>query len=127
MKADPRKVKAVKIERNLPCVLSDPERLDYGRKLADLNYALDDIERERKAAADTFKDQISTTDAAIRKFTTAIRDGIERRMVDCEWVYHWDSFTKQLVRGDTFEVIESAVIEPDERQMELNGSDDHAK
>lgn len=82
-----------------------------------MEYAKDEIEREKKSTMDTFKDQLSATDAGIHRMATAIRDGFERRDVDCEWLYHWDSFTKELVRHDTDEVIETKVIEADERQL----------
>ena len=121
-----RKTQTIKVARNLPVVLNDNEKREYGRKLADLEHNKEQIELEKKAASDTFKEQLSAVDAGIRRFVTSIRDGIERREVECEWVYFWESLTKQLVRCDTDEVIERDMIGQDERQIGLDGIDTNA-
>lgn len=112
--------------RNLPCVLTDSEKLIYGRRLADAESELDSIEAEKKNAVDGFKERASAVGVAVRRYVGFIRDGIERREVDCEWIYHWTSFTKQLVRTDTGEIIETEVIGVDERQIGLDGIDNNA-
>jgi hypothetical protein len=122
-----KKTQTVKTSRNLPCVLTDAEKLDYGRKLADAENELDTIDTEKKNAVDGYKEKTSAVQVAVRRLVSAIRDGMERREVECEWVYYWDSFTKELVRSDTGESIERAVIGPDERQIGLDGIDKNAE
>jgi hypothetical protein len=113
----------VKTMRTLPCALTDTEKIRYGRQLADYENDSEQIELDRKAAADGFKERLSAVDGSIRRLAVVIRDGIERRDVECEWIYHWESFTKQLIRCDTNEVIESEVIGHDERQLGLDSTD----
>ncbi len=119
--------KSVKTSRHLACILSDEEKLQYGRKLADLEDSSEQCEIEKKNAVDGFKEKQSAIDVGIRRFVAAIRDGMERREVDCEWIYHWDSFSKELSRCDTGEVIEREIIGPEERQIGLDGIDSNAK
>lgn len=118
-----KKSLTTKTVRNLTCQLTDAEKLAYGRTLADLEHDAETLEGEKKAMVDSFKERVSAVDVSIRKYATAIRDGIERRDVECEWIYHWPTFTKELVRGDTGEIVESAVISSDERQLGLDGID----
>lgn len=121
-----KQTKTVITSRDLPCVLTDDEKRDYGRKLADLEHNKEQVEKDKKASSDLFKDQLSAVDAGIRRLVTFIRDGIERRAVECEWVYYWQSLSKELVRKDTNEVIEREVIGHDERQYGLDGIDKNA-
>ena len=103
----------------LPCVLDDDEKRDYGRRLADLEHNKVTVETEKKAANDRFKERLSAIDVGIGQHVSAICDGFERRDVDCEWQYHWESFAKDLVRLDTGEVIEREAIGTEERQIGL--------
>ena len=112
--------------RHLMVSLSDDEKREYGRRLADPDHDKDTVEAEKKSAMDGFRERLSAIDVGIGRLVTAIRDGMERREVECQWVYFWDSCTKQLTRMDTDDVIESAVIDPDERQIGLDGIDGNA-
>jgi len=109
MKTD--KKLTTKTSRNLPCVLTDIEKLEYGRRLADSENELETIEAEKKSAVDGFTERTSAVAVEIRRLVSCIRDGIERREVECEWIYHWETFTKQLVRQDTGEIIQSDSME----------------
>ncbi len=106
--------------RNLFCVLTDSERLDRGRKLAELEENYDTCTVEKKAAVDSFKDRESAIEAGIKQLVPIIRDGMERRSVECEWRYHWSELTKELMRLDTGEIIETEIISAEERQIGLD-------
>ena len=119
------RTQTTKTTRDLMVTLTDDEKREYGRKLADLEHDREAVETEKKAAADGFKERLSAIQVGIGRLVSTIRDGVERREVECEWVFYWDSLTKELSRADTGEVIERAVIGPDERQIGLNGIDNN--
>jgi hypothetical protein len=108
-------------KRDLPCVLSDSEKLEFGRRLADAESELDQIEAELNQAKAGFKERTSAVEVGIRRYVSCIRDGIERREVACDWIYHWETLAKELIRRDTGEVITTEPIGMDERQMGLDG------
>lgn len=115
-----------KTVRNLMCELTNDEKREYGRKLADLEHDKDIVEADKKASADSFKEKLSAIDAGISRLVGPIRDGVERRDVECEWVYHWETFAKDLVRCDTGEVVITEAITPRERQLGFDGIDNNA-
>lgn len=120
------KVQTVQTTRDLPCILNDDEIRLYGRKLADLEHHREQVALKKKAAVGGFKVELDAIDAGIRDLVTAIRDGMDRREVPCEWVYHWESFAKELMRTDTGGIIERDMIGDDERQIGLDGIDNNA-
>ena len=120
-----KKEMTTKISRNLMVELSEDEKKKYGRNLANLLYDKGQIEAEKKAAMDGFKEKLSSLEVDAGKLASAIRDGAEHRDVECEWVFHWDSLTKTLTRTDTGEIIETDMIGPDDRQIGLDGIDNN--
>lgn len=112
-------VKSVNVERSLPCQLSYTEKIDFGKKLADLEHAKRTIEREKEGAVKAFKEQITATEFGIGEVTGILRAGEERRLVRCRWGYDWGSMMKTLTREDTGEIVETAIIQPEERQMNI--------
>ena len=125
MAKEQERTQTTKATRYLMVTLTDDENREYWRKLAALEHDKGAVETEKKAAVDGFKERLSAIEARIGWLVSAIRDGVERRELECEWVYYWDSFTKELTRTDTGEVIERDVIGPDERQIGLDGIDNN--
>lgn len=113
-------VKSVQVKRSLPVQLTDSEKRDYGRKLADLEFGKRQIEYEKKVAMEWFKDQLTATELAIDDTSNVLRAGSENRDVVCRWSYDWMSMMKRLMREDTGEIVETAIIQPEERQMDLS-------
>ncbi len=118
-----KKKLTTKTTRDFACTLTELEKLEYGKKLADLGYSKEQIEADKKAATEGFKQQLAAVESGSKRLISAIRDGMERREVDCEWIYRWESLTKELVRCDTGEIVEREVIGVDERQIGLDGID----
>jgi len=111
--------KPIIVKRLLPCVLTETEKMERGRQLADLEYAKAEIERAKKTANDRFKDELTATELAIEKTTVIVRAGEENRDVECEWRKNWDVMIKSLIRLDTGEIVETAAIREEERQRDL--------
>ena len=116
------RTQTTKTTRDLMVTLTDDEKREYGRKLADLEHDREAVETEKKAAADGFKGTALGNPSRNR---VTIRDGVERREVECEWIYHWEILSKELSRADTGEVIERTVIGPDERKIGFDGIDNN--
>lgn len=107
------------IQRNLPVLLTTDEKVDYGLNLAELHQDYGSVEIKKKDAADRFKNELDELNARISYFSRVIRSGEEWRNVDCQWRYIFDTNTKELMRMDTGEIVETAAITAEERQLLL--------
>lgn len=105
--------------RKLPVVLSDEEVLQRGEELARAideleTYQADERERVKDAA-----DHVKLERKRIGDLATVVRAHKEEREVQCEWEIDYEAGLKRLKRLDTHAVVESKVLEPDERQTKL--------
>lgn len=107
------------ITRKLTCILTEDDVLDRGRQLAQTEYDLAAIEREKKAANDEFKKQLDATSGKIVNLSRAIKNGEEERDVVCVVNDNWGNYKKEVVRTDTGEMIESYDMTEAERQRSL--------
>lgn len=107
------------INRFLPVPLTTPEKVDYGRNLAHLHQEYAALEIEKKHVADTFKDRLEGLDGRISALAVVVRNGEEVRDVECHWRYLFESNTKELIRMDTGEIVETTAISASERQLVL--------
>ncbi len=107
------------LTRHLPVLLTIPEKLDYGSRLAELHQQYANVESQKAIAAATYKETLIELDGRIAHLARVLRDGHESRAVDCTWRYLFASNQKELVRIDTGEVVETAAITAEERQLLL--------
>jgi len=107
------------IHRTLPVALTRDEKVNYGWRLAGLYKDYQQVEYAKKAAAENFKEQLDTLDARISHLAGIVRAGEEPRDVECVWRYLFETNSKELIRTDTGEVIETKAIEAAERQLLL--------
>lgn len=107
------------INRNLPVPLTTPEKVEYGRNLAHLHSDYTKLEIDKKASADTFKYSLEALDGRISHLAGVIRAGEEDRQVECRWRYLFETNSKELIRMDTGEIVETATITAEERQLML--------
>ena len=105
--------------RSLPCVLTEPELLERGNRVADVLRDLEDLDEKRKQAAADFKGRIDVLDATARQLGKEIRTKTEYRMVEVVRETDYRRNVAEVVRSDTGEVIESRPLTPAERQMEI--------
>jgi hypothetical protein len=112
---------SIQVKRTLSCILNDTEKRERGKSLADLEFAKAEIEYAKKLAMERFKDQLTATQLAIDDMVRVVRDGAEDRELECYWRYDYASMMKTLTREDTGEIVETAIIQPEERQMNING------
>ena len=107
------------INRFLPVPLTIPEKVDYGRKLAHLHQEYASLEIEKKHVADNFKEKLEGLDGRISALAAVVRNGEEVRDVECRWRYLFEVNTKELIRMDTGEIVETTAITAQERQLVL--------
>lgn len=99
---------AKRIERELPCHLTEDEKSERAHDLA-LNVAeYNKIDDERKASAQEFNDKLKKLDTDQRKLARIVETGLEDRTVVCEWRYNTPRRgQKTLVRLDTHDDVQT--------------------
>lgn len=107
------------ITRSLPVPLTTDEKVEYGRNLAVLHQEYLALERAKKVSADDFKEKLEGIDGATFRLATIVRNQEEYRTVECSWRYLFETNSKELIRMDTGEIVETATITAEERQMLL--------
>lgn len=107
------------ITRKLPCHLTEEDLLDRGKQLANSEHDYTVVEIQKKAAADEFKRSLDAINSRIQELSTAIRDKIELRDVECTICSNFQTMQKEVVRADTGETVETYEMSESERQGKL--------
>src|SRR5262245_35090842 len=107
------------ITRKLPCLLTDEDLLDRGKQLANAEHDYGLVEAELKEAKADFKDQLDAIEERISELTTAIRDRVETRDVECSINNNFGTLQKEVIRSDTGEIVETYTMTEAERQGSL--------
>src|SRR5438552_18837256 len=110
---------AMPVHRTLPVALTRDEKISCGYVLAGLYKDYQAVEYAKKAAAENFKEQLDALDARISHLAGIVRAGEEPRDVECVWRYLFETNSKELIRTDTGDTIETKAIEAAERQLLL--------
>lgn len=97
-----------RIERDLPCILTEDELAETARALA-LNVAeYNTLEEEKKAVMQQYTERLKLIDTLQRRMAKIVETGKEERPVMCQVDYHAPEWGyKQIIRQDTFEIIET--------------------
>lgn len=106
-----------KLDLMLPCILTDAERLEFGRQMADSAAALGQLEDELEEAKKQNKARQASELGIGARCASIIRAGYESRKVPCEEVKDWKAFTVTVTRQDTGKVVEKRAMTNDERSM----------
>lgn len=112
--------------RDLPCQMSEQERLLKSMALAQKLDELDRVQLEKKAANDAFKERLNACHDAVSSLSREVRTGMEERPIECTENARYDDMMVDLIRMDTGEVVSSRPMHPSERQqaLQLSSSDD---
>lgn len=107
-----------RVPRELPCDLTDEEKLAVGEKLAAVGIEIEQCnERSRKIAADK-RPKVKLALELTRK----LHAGAEVRTVLCD-VVEGPGVNIRFVRVDTGETVEQRAMLPEERQAKMAGGD----
>lgn len=72
---------------HLRCNLTDDEKLDAGRELAEATNTLTELENDKKRVNDDFKSKVSAAEAEVGVLSNKLRSGYEFRNVECDVVF----------------------------------------
>lgn len=106
------------IKKALICELTDKERREYGISLATTLGDMEQVEAQKKAEMDNFKNRLAGMQAKIDELSGKVRNGKEWRDVTCCVVYGQpDKEHKQTVRLDTMEVVQTELMTETDLQL----------
>ncbi len=103
----------------LQCELTDDERLEYSKELAEELTKQSETEGALKSMAQQMKGQIQEHEARIGVLVNMVNIGREFRPVKCDIVYDWDGDRKIYYRQDTGIECRKDLISGNERQEYL--------
>jgi hypothetical protein len=100
--------------RSLRCDLTNLERLEKGRALAEADADCARIEEEKGRVASQYAAQLKTATSRRHELSAVIRQGYEFRDVNCRVQFVYPDREVLVVRTDTGEVIERRGMNPEE-------------
>jgi hypothetical protein len=109
-----------RVQLELPCKLTGEEITVRGRMLSDTVAKIDQVQAEKRLAIKEFADKLTGWEEQQRKLATAVRDGVEPRLVDCIVRFHSPAEgTKRITRMDTGELVGEQEMSQAELQLNL--------
>lgn len=117
----PRQIERKKSIQKLRVSLTDAEKMEAGRQLADLQARGEELTADMKSAVKRMKVDIDSVTAQMMSRGELLRTGYELRSVDCELAYDYDRGTVTEIRLDTGEVVSTRGLYPSEQEQKLPG------
>jgi hypothetical protein len=105
--------------RDLECELSDSDLLTKLDELTTKLTEKDAVEQELKEVSAGYKGRIKTLDREIHSLTRTITSKRELREVECRERFNFDAKKVEVIRVDTFEVVETRTMTVRELQQTL--------
>lgn len=103
----------------LPCDLTDADRLRIGEQLTAEIHAQEQVETAKKEATRGFNATLKEHKKSIHDFNESLRTGTERREVEVEERPDYEKGIVFVHRLDNGECVKQRAIDPDERQVKL--------
>lgn len=104
----------------LPVKLTEQEVAEKAKQLALLDQQKKALEEKKKAQASLIKGQVEIVEEEMAELFHAVSKEEERREVECNRMFDYDTGTASLYRSDTGELLESREMTAEERQGELD-------
>ena len=109
-----------KTTERLRCQLTDEEKIEAGRELAETTNELEEIQDDKSQVVSEFKARTTAAEAKIALLGNKLRSGYEIRDVKCDIRFDWPKEgQKQTIRLDTNEVVYTHDMTEEEKQMQL--------
>jgi hypothetical protein len=118
-------VKHTEETHTLPCKLTTEEIADAAEELASAIQELEGVEIEKKAVAKEYNSQVDNIKKRIHRLMTHVKNGVAYRSVKCDLQFHIKKVLAILVREDTGDIIEERPMTEEEKQMQIEFSDDN--
>ena len=104
----------------LECILTDKEKLEYSKQLAENVSNKARAEDSLKSFQTQQKAQISNHEAQINLYSEKINTGKEYRAIECQVIYDFEKKEKSWKRKDTGEIAKTDIITEKELQEEAD-------
>jgi len=112
--------RVVAIVESVECHFTKEELLEKGKAVAMARHQIERLEEDKKRSSKHYDGLIAEEEAIISSACNEIRDGYERRRIDCGWHMHDPELgMKTLYRMDTGEEVRSMKMDERECQEEL--------
>jgi hypothetical protein len=105
--------------RQLKCALTEDQLKQRGTALEAYVHRLHELETEKKNEAARLKDKIESVELAMARVAVEISERAEYRDVEVTREKDFARNVEEVIRQDTGEIIETRVLQPQERQGEL--------
>ncbi len=105
--------------RKLEVTLTQEQRIEAGKELAEQLEAIDVQEATLEEVRKRFQGKIKALKIEVNRLKGIVNHGIERRDVHCEWVHYAGEEQKHLMRKDSGETVESMPVSDQELQMNI--------
>jgi ribosomal protein S28E/S33 len=103
----------------LPCVLTDEEKIKYGLEQSEALQKMAECENLKKQFDTQIKADIEKHEARAHEIGHKLTSGKEFRQVECRIVRNWEEKTRVWIRTDTGEIAQQDIIPEHELQEEL--------
>jgi hypothetical protein len=103
------------IIRNFPVELTEAELIERGEEMSKCVMNVVSLKIERSG----LNKKIKPLEIRTEELAGIIESGIEHRDIECVWQYDWRTNLRHLIRTDTGEVIDTSIIPPDKKQMDM--------
>ena len=105
--------------RQLKCALTEDQLKQRGTALAAYVHRLHELEAEKKNEAAKLNNKIGSVELAMDRVAIEISERAEYRDVEVTREKDFGRGVEEVIRQDTGEIIETRVLQPQERQGEL--------
>lgn len=96
----------MKVERQLPVVLTDAELVAVSDEMVAARHKFDDIEAESKRVAKTYKERLAEQGGVVSRLCETLERKTEKRWVDCVKLIYEPTGNEIVIRLDTGEIVE---------------------
>lgn len=118
--------KKVVIKENLPCKLTDEERLSRADDLANAVQVVDQVKQEKKSLMRQVDSRLNAAESKREELADVVASGREYREVIVHQVFDYNEGKVTEMRVDTGEVIASRDLTDEERQASLLEENDES-
>lgn len=107
------------VQRLIRVPMSDREKIATGTELAEQEVAWKAAEDERAARRAELNENVRLHRDRVRELAKSLMDGHVDKLVDCEWEIDFLQSQRRLVRLDTREIVQTALLTPEERKLAI--------
>lgn len=112
-----QKTKVIEVTRQLPCTLSDAERLAAMNRAGQARIEKQALELELQRLVREKRAEIAAKQSEIDRCLMLVSNGQEVRTVECEELHSYTTKRVKVVRLDTKATVEEREMRPDEAQL----------